>query len=48
MSEIKFSKEEVDLLVSKVKNYFSSELDHEIGAFEAEFLKAITPHFSYT
>ena len=50
MSEIKFSREETDLIVSKVKKYFDSELDQEIGAFEAEFLidffaKEIGPYF---
>lgn len=38
MSEIKFSRSELDLIVSKVKRYFSDELDQEIGGFEAEFL----------
>lgn len=50
MSEIKFTKDETDRIVSKVKEYFDSELDQEIGAFEAEFLteffaKEIGPHF---
>lgn len=50
MSDIKFSKEETDRIVSKVKDYFSNELDHEIGGFEAEFLidfmaKEIGPYF---
>ncbi len=38
MSEVKFSKEEKELIVSKVKMYFSTELDQDIGGFEAEFL----------
>ena len=38
MSELKFSKDETDLIVSKVKAYFANELDQEIGGFEAEFL----------
>ena len=50
MSDIKFSKEETDRIVSKVKDYFNRELDHEIGGFEAEFLidfmaKEIGPYF---
>ena len=50
MSEIKFTKDETDLIVSKVKAYFNDELDHDIGSFEAEFLieffgKEIGPHF---
>lgn len=38
MSEIKFSKDETDRIVSKVKKYFNDELDQDIGGFEAEFL----------
>ncbi len=38
MSEIKFSNEEKDALVHKVKNYFMEELKQEIGQFDAEFL----------
>ncbi len=50
MSDIKFSRPELELIVSKVKHYFSDELDQEIGAFEAEFLidffaKEIGPYF---
>lgn len=50
MSEIKFSKDETDKIVSKVKHYFSDELDLDIGGFEAEFLiqffaKEIGPYF---
>ena len=50
MSNIKFSKDESDRIVSKVKKYFSDELDQDIGGFEAEFLidffaKEIGPHF---
>lgn len=50
MSEIKFTRDETDRIVSKVKEYFNTELDQEIGAFEAEFLidffaKEIGPHF---
>ncbi len=50
MSEIKFTRDETNRIVSKVKEYFITELDQEIGAFEAEFLidffaKEIGPHF---
>jgi len=38
MSDIKLSKDETDRVVSKIKDYFSEELDQEIGGFEAEFL----------
>ncbi|MBL7003155.1 MAG: DUF2164 domain-containing protein [Gammaproteobacteria bacterium] len=37
MSEIKFSKEEVDILTEKIQHYFSNELDHEMGQFDAQF-----------
>lgn len=50
MSEIKFSKDESDRIVSTVKEYFNEELDQKIGSFEAEFLidffaKEIGPYF---
>ncbi len=50
MSDIKFSKDNTDRVVSKIKAYFESELDQDIGGFEAEFLidffaKEIGPHF---
>ena len=50
MSEITFTKEQTDRIVSKVKAYFNNELAQEIGGFEAEFLidfigKEIGPHF---
>ena len=50
MSEIKITKEETELLVSKIKKYFTDELDQEIGGFEAEFLidffaKEVGPHY---
>ncbi len=38
MCEIKFSKDETDKIVGKVKAYFNDELDQDIGGFEAEFL----------
>lgn len=50
MKDIKFSKEETDKIVGKIKAYFNDELDQEIGGFEAEFLidffaKEIGPYF---
>lgn len=50
MKDIKFSKEETDRIVGKIKAYFNDELDQEIGGFEAEFLidffaKEIGPYF---
>ncbi|MGV7235797.1 MAG: DUF2164 domain-containing protein [Nitrosomonadaceae bacterium] len=38
MSEIKFSKEEIEIITKKVQLYFSEELDYEIGQFDAQFL----------
>ncbi len=38
MSEIKFTKEEKETLVPKIKMYLHEELDVEIGNFDAEFL----------
>lgn len=38
MSKIEFSKEEKELIVHKIKNYFERELSEEIGQFDAEFL----------
>lgn len=38
MSDIQFSRDELDTIVFKIKKYFSDELGQEIGAFEAEFL----------
>ncbi|MGH1441789.1 MAG: DUF2164 domain-containing protein [Cellvibrionaceae bacterium] len=38
MSDIKFSKEEKQAIVKKVKMYFHEELEQEIGSFDAEFL----------
>ncbi|VAW58186.1 hypothetical protein MNBD_GAMMA11-1041 [hydrothermal vent metagenome] len=37
MSEIKFSKEEVEILVKKIQLYFNEELDNKIGQFDAQF-----------
>ena len=38
MTEITFSQDQKDRMVSKIKAYFDSELNQEIGGFEAEFL----------
>ena len=38
MTDIKFSQDEKAHLVQKIQAYFESELDSEIGQFEAEFL----------
>ena len=38
MPEIEFSNEEKEILVQKLKLYFETELDREIGQFEAQFL----------
>jgi uncharacterized protein (DUF2164 family) len=38
MSEIKFTKEEIETITKKIQLYFSEELDHEIGQFDAQFL----------
>ena len=38
MNDIKFSKDETDRMVQKIKAYFNDELEQEIGGFEAEFL----------
>jgi uncharacterized protein (DUF2164 family) len=50
MSEIKFTKDEVDILVKKIKLYFSEELDQDIAQFDAHFLldffaEEIGPYF---
>jgi len=50
MSEIKFSKEETEILAKKLQLYFSEELDQEIGQFDAQFLldyilEEIGPYF---
>jgi len=37
-SAIKFSKEEKERIIPKIKMYLSEELDVEIGNFDAEFL----------
>ncbi len=38
MAEIKFSKEEKDILIDKIQTYFQDELDRELGQFEVDFL----------
>lgn len=35
---MKFSKEEKERMVEKLRKYFEHELDYEIGGFDAEFL----------
>lgn len=38
MPNIEFSKAEKELITRKVQQYFSRELDQELGQFDAEFL----------
>ncbi len=38
MPEIKFTKEEKERLIPKIKMYLNDELDIEVGNFDAEFL----------
>jgi len=38
MNAIEFSKEEKEILVDKFKKYFESELNQDLGQFDAEFL----------
>lgn len=38
MSEIKLSKQATDAMVVKLQQYFGSELDQDLGQFDAEFL----------
>ena len=50
MSEIKFSKEEVEIIAKKIQLYFSEELNNEIGQFDAQFFldfisEEIGPYF---
>ena len=50
MTTIKFSRDETDRIVSKIKTYFDNEFEQDIGSFEAEFLieflsKELGPHF---
>lgn len=50
MSEIKFTREEKEVLVPKIKMYLSEELSVDVGNFDAEFLldffsEEIGPYF---
>lgn len=50
MTEITFTQDQKDRMVSKIKAYFEDELHQDIGGFEAEFLidffaKELGPHF---
>ena len=50
MAETGFSKEEKQLIVSKLRNYFDQELSQELGQFDADFLldfitEEIGPYF---
>ena len=50
MSTIQFSKEEKTAIVGQLQQYFSDELEQELGNFDAEFLldfisKEIGPYF---
>jgi uncharacterized protein (DUF2164 family) len=50
MSLFNFSKSEKDAIIQKIQEYFSQEMDHEIGQFEAGFLldffaEQIGPYF---
>ncbi len=38
MKDIELPREETERLSARIKDYFASELDQEIGGFEAEFL----------
>lgn len=38
MNTIEFNKDEKEALVEKTKRYFESELNQDIGQFDAEFL----------
>lgn len=47
---IKISKEQKSEIIDRIKNYFESELDYEIGGLQSEFLldffiKEIGPYF---
>lgn len=50
MSEIKFTKEEIEIITKKIQLYFTEELDQEIGQFDAQFFldfisQEIGPYF---
>ncbi len=38
MADIEFTKDEKEILVKKIKLYFTEELDQNIAQFDAEFL----------
>ncbi|MFT5482375.1 MAG: hypothetical protein ACI9GW_001025 [Halieaceae bacterium] len=38
MPDIAFSKEETDIICSKIQLYFEEKLDQEIGMFDSQFL----------
>jgi uncharacterized protein (DUF2164 family) len=38
MSEIKFSSAQKELLIQKLQQYFSNELEQELAQFDADFL----------
>lgn len=38
MSEVTFSKQQKEEILSKLQNYFACELDSELAQFDAEFL----------
>ncbi len=38
MSDIKFSKDEKQQLIARIRDYFATELNQELGQFDAEFL----------
>jgi len=38
MPKVEFSKEEKEVIISKIQLYFKEELDQDIGQFDAEFL----------
>ena len=38
MSNIEFNAEEKDAISQKIQRYFETEMDQEIGSFEAQFL----------
>ena len=37
MADIAFTKEEKQQLIEKIRNYFESELNQELGQFDTEF-----------
>ncbi len=38
MSDIKFGKDEKQQLTARIRDYFATELNQELGQFDAEFL----------